>query len=201
MDEMIISNKEFNGLLDLNLEYLREYFKDNKQKGYYPTLLLFGRSSQYQKLEMTVVVLADEEFDEKKYQIMSLAGIKFGGEQPASEYTVAAYLCSEGWMRNLKKGEKTPDNGRISNYSDKVEAIIYMGMTVDGRSNFGTFTIRRDKKDRIFNLKTHLRHDYQEANTENEGVRSDLLQAFWRGYSAGKLKKRFGGGDDKTTSV
>jgi hypothetical protein len=197
MDQIIISNKEFNDLLDLNLDYLRDYFKGDKQTDYYPTLLLFSRTARYEKLQMTIAVLADEAFDEKKYQIVSLAGIKFGADQPASEYIAAAYLCSEAWIRRFKKGEALPGHGRLDGYDDKIEVIGCIGMTVDGRGNFGTFKVRRDKKNRIFDLKAYQRQEYKETDTGQQGVRSDLLQAFWRGYATGKLKKRFGDDGNK----
>lgn len=193
-EQVVITNKEFNDLLEANLDYLKNYFKNQKRTGFIPSLMLYERGNYHEKFGFTMIVLADDEdFDHRKYQIVSLAGIKYGQEEPANQYTSVAFICSEGWMRHAQPVR----DKMIADYDDKVEVIICMGMTVDGRVNHGTFKVRRDKKDRIFDLRVAKKFEYTDGVSSKESARSDLLQAFWRGYAAGKLKSQFGSSEPK----
>jgi len=169
--QIIISDQEFNGLLENNAAYLRQYFKNGKTVGFMPTLVLFDREQYDQKFSLNIVRLAsDDAFESHKYQIMRLAGIKYGSNQPDHEYTAAAFFVYRSAAARFQK-------------KDKQEIIICSGATIDGRTNAGIFIVCRGKNNWIFDLKPAKNFD-----TDAEEVSSDLLQAFWQGYATGKLK-------------
>ncbi len=98
----------------------------------------------------------------------------------------AAVVRSEAWERAFTPAERAARQGRlIETYADKVEVVVVMGRTLDGRSHLATAPLQRRASGRIAGYGAW--HGLAEDGTPQQGARALLLEHFFRAYLVGMV--------------
>ncbi len=98
----------------------------------------------------------------------------------------AAVVLSEAWERAFTPAERAARQGRLlETYADKVEVVVVMGRTLDGRSHLATAPLQRRASGRIAGYGAW--HGLAEDGTPQQGARALLLEHFFRAYLVGMI--------------
>lgn len=170
-----ISDEEFNELLKRTVELDRKFFEKDNQNGLIPQIILYGLKNKEGKRLSAILVLADDQFNERKEDLIKMVGMKFASEEPF--IPIAIFMSSEAWVRSYSKEEDITK--KVSEYEDKHEAIVCAGLTFDARANMATTNIKRNKKNEIKLENTQ----YMEYEEGKENSVPYLLSKFYEGYS------------------
>lgn len=188
--QRMYSDKEFDNLLDLELEHLKKYIKENKPTEYIAELRVVVKTGFDDKPEITVVAFGDmPEPGEKRGQMMFGVGAKFAEEYDGQP--VAVIFTAEGWTKQLKHGKESEEfykaGKNISEYEDKKEVLATYGQTMDGRRCMAMQDIKRNKKGEM--TSTKLTYFAPVTDTETPKFGSGLIENFYKGYAAAYMKE------------
>jgi hypothetical protein len=172
----LITDEVFNDFLCREVANVVKTANGAEAESYMP-LLVVMEYAEGDSPPVNVFALAFEDFNQSETRhsaIFELGKRAFHEEmQP-----IAAFLSSEAWIRMCKSGDHDP-NRRVSDYEDKREVLIVVGLTFDGRSNAACFNIERDDQNYIHLGAPTFLPFQREGEASIEPV---LLHNFFRGY-------------------
>jgi len=172
----LITDEVFNDFLCREVANVVKTANGAETESYMP-LLVVMEYAESGSFPVNVFALAFEDFNQSETRHSAIFEI---GKRVFQEemQPVAAFLSSEAWIRMCKPEDYDP-NRRVSEYDDKREVLIVVGLTFDGRSNAACFGIERDDNNYIrLGAPTFLPFQREgEASIE-----PTLLTNFFRGY-------------------
>lgn len=131
LGRQLIDDDEFNRRLQAFIGWARKVMHGRDALA--PHLFVLSRSKD--GFDMIVVVL-DVDLDvETKYQTLLNTGIRVARENPDLQPAVV-FMVSEAWVS--RQMDTLPADA-----PDRQEVVLVSGVTIDGRSNMATITIRR----------------------------------------------------------
>lgn len=185
--QRMYSDKEFDELLDIELEHLKKYIKKHKPTDYMAELRVVLKKGFDEEPEIAVVAFGDMPAPgEQRQRMMFGVGAKFAEEHAEHGQPVAVIFTSEGWARQLKEGKETEDfykaGKNISEYEDKKEVLATYGQTMDGRRCMAMQDIKRNAKGEMTGTKLTLFAPTTDTETPKFG--SNIIENFYKGYAA-----------------
>lgn len=179
--QQVISDQELEELVEEELKYNAKLLKEGED-AIVPRMVVFSKKLPTdKKWETYIVVIADEiPKDSSMQEVMRNLGIKFGNEFKINP--IALVFTSEAWVKKFKSGEMPDERKAPSEYADKEEAIITVGLTIDQRTRMASVFVDRDEKNNFVPGKIIM-------TTEAEPY---LLQEFYRGFAMGGTAARKG---------
>lgn len=172
--QLYATNDEFNEELDQQVKALKKFVESSDATGCIPQIMVLGEKEKDKKRPLGIMMLAEIP-DDKRTAFYQL------GEKLAKSdkiHPIMVFLITEAWVRTFSKKEDIPKDGRIAGYGDKQEVVVVSGMTIDGRFNMATISVKRDKGDHMFLGKvTLLKYSPKEKFGE-----APLLEAFHQGW-------------------
>lgn len=172
----VISNEDFNALLNKHVEVLIKQYEENSYEYIEPDLFIFEiQDEDSTEYPLTILAIRSEEFNTKRYELME----KLGQSAAIDMLMPAAiFIVSEAWAKAFTSEQNKNRKGKkVSEFDDKKEIALIAGMTIDGRTNSVVMDIKRVGKNiKVSNPAITL------YDPESPHVGSDLLSAFIRGY-------------------
>lgn len=177
-DDELLTDEVFNDFLCREVTNVVKTANGTETESYMP-LLVVMEYTENNNFSISVFALAFEDFNQSETRHSAIFEL---GKQAFREdmRPVAAFLSSEAWIRMCKSRDYDP-NRRVSEYDDKREVLIVVGLTIDGRSNAACFGIERDDYNYI-RLGTPTFLPFQREGEAS--IEPTLLTNFFRGYMA-----------------
>lgn len=180
-DRQIVSDAEFDLLLDNQVQTIKEFITITKPKGIFPMMTVMLKKTHDSEPEFVGVMF--EELPEEhhlKFQRMRDIGAQVWREQSESgNHPVAVVLTTEAWAKifDVTKGEAPELNKMLSEYPDKTEVLLVSGFTITKRSNVAMYDMHRDADQSITGIKLRFRSGAEDS----EDHESNLLLQFFVG--------------------
>lgn len=171
--QKLISDDEFNELLQEHVDRLRDYCTKGATE-VYPDLLVFEPKDKEGKYELTVLAIRSNDFNEHRYEFMEMLGAE---AESRKLNPVATFIASEAWMKTFAEEEHFDTTRAPSSYEDKQEVVFVAGMTLDKRCNMAVIPISKDDGKIQLGNPSVIPYNSNRTNPE-----SDLLAAFYWGY-------------------
>jgi len=172
MGRKAISDDSFNEQLQGNIDFVKGYFSDQPNKGFFPQLVAVSM-----KKEAAIMMLADMPNDaDERHQFFFRVGEMFATKQ-SGFFPVCVFMMTEAWMRGQAfKGEKI--HLPIKDNPAKTEAMIISGMTVDGRMNMATIPMHRGATGIVMLGEPNV----VKTKEGDNGLVTYILAEFYKGY-------------------
>lgn len=200
LQQMIVSDKEFNDELRGQVKLHHNYFNNGDKDGLTPQLVIqchvIGGGFP-QKRQWVIMLLGIDNFENKKYEAFFNAGAKLAEERKLIPMMV--FMSSEAWARGFSTNDKEGKEAmsgkkKVSDFADKTEVLVTTGMTLDQRTNAVFIEMKRITGNNIM-LGKEKYQDYDPKDPNK--MQSNLLLEFYKGFAyvhahGGKSSEEFG---------
>jgi len=176
MSNTIITDEKFNDFLCNQVVTVLNDANNGNKESFLPLLVVLEYSED-ESYPVNVFALAFDNFNdsETRHEVMFEIGRQAFHNKMRP---VAVFLSSEAWIRVCKPSDFDP-NRRVSEYDDKQEVLIVVGLTIDKRANAVSFPIERDDRNHIhLGPPTFLPYQSGVPNT----IEPMLIANFFVGY-------------------
>lgn len=185
MAKDFMSTEEFNEVLNQATDYVMDFFQQyTQEEDIMPMVTVHGKKKPED--ERTTLSLGLQGFGSDKIEEMKEVGRVFarkGVEEMGGAMPWAVMFICGAYMKTMdKEQDEEYSNGDLKDDEDAEEIITVQGMTVDGRTNFAIFSIKRRKNDTI--KKVELDKFGPHSETAEGGVNQDsLIKCFYKGFA------------------
>lgn len=133
-----ISNEEFNALLHDTHNASRKQLEGSKKAELMPTLIVYGVKKEGEKQKATIIIFTSFDEDDKDSLLFEV-GERFAKE--GRHEPTAIFLTSEAFGAFFDETKK--EQLRPSQNPNRIEALITVGLAIDGRTNMAIAKITR----------------------------------------------------------
>lgn len=180
--QIVLSDKELHELVLRDIDFVKGWIEKGSDK-VIPMLNVYYRTNFDAPIQQVPMILAD--LDDNRHELMRVVGAKFfldNNEMTKSPkdsiyFPLAITFMSEAWTRKFSPEQPMPEGMKVSDYDDKQEHVVVVGMSVDKRSVMSFIEVSRDDKGQITLGEVVVQ---QSKDTVNNKIY--ILEAFYEGF-------------------